>query len=413
MEQSSPTAPSSAIIVGAGIVGLSTAWHLQERGLKVTVVDAGRPGSGASWGNAGWVVPGLVTPLAEPGAWKHGVEGLFRPDAPLHIPLQPNPTLWHFLARFARNMTSSRWRRTAEALVPLCTQADNAFKEMAVEAEIPSVTPAPYAVGFRHAGDAAHFREHLGELAALGQPLSVGPAAHIPQFSSAITSSLTVLGQGYVDPGVFVHGLCAAVRRRGGRVLEGWKAVTTAESAKGVQVICSQGGVLQADVLVLASGAWLPRLARQWGLCVPLQAGRGYSFTVDSAFPMDGPIYLPKERVVATPYQDGMRIAGTMEFRNPDGKLEQARVKSIVAAASPVLHGVDFSSLRDTWVGSRPVTSDGLPVLGRLRSNRVYAAGGHGMWGVVLGPVSGRLLADSIAEGTSAPELGAFDPLRR
>ena len=409
----SRTAPASAVIVGAGIVGLSTAWYLQERGVAVTVVDAGRAGSGASWGNAGWVVPGMVTPLAEPGAWKHAVESILRADAPLHIPLQADPGLLRFLARFSRNMTAARWQRTAQALARLCTQADQAFKELGHDGAVPAVTEAPYAVGFRRERDAEHFRAHLADLAGLGQPLSVGPAAEVPQFSPEVTASLTVLGQGYVDPGAFVQSLAAAVRSRGAVISEGWRAVTTAESPDGVQVVSAHGAALQADVLILASGASLPKLGRQWGLRVPLQAGRGYSFTVDADAPLTGPLYLPQERVVATPYQGGIRIAGTMEFRNADHPLENARVESIIAAASPMLRGIDWGSVRDIWVGSRPVTSDGLPVLGRLRSPRVFAAGGHGMWGVALGPVSGRLLAEYIVEGTGADELSPYAPLRR
>lgn len=407
------TEPSSAVIVGAGIVGLSTAWYLQERGVSVTVVDAGGPGSGASWGNAGWVVPGMVTPLAEPGAWKHAVESVFRADAPLHIPLQADPGLLRFLARFSRNMTAARWHRTTEALTRLCSQAEDAFKELAHDGAVPAVTEAPYAVGFRRKHDAEHFRRHLAALAGLGQPLAVGPAADVPQFSSDVAASLTVLGQGYVDPGDFTHALAASVRGRGGEILENWRAVSTAESLQGVQVVSSHGSVLYADALVLASGAWLPKLGRQWGLKVPLRPGRGYSFTVDADAPLAGPLYLPQERVVATPYQDGIRIAGTMEFRDADHPVENARVESIIAAASPMLRGIDWSSIRDTWVGSRPVTSDGLPVLGRLRSAKVFTAGGHGMWGVVLGPVSGRLLAECIVQGADAPELVPFDPLRR
>src|SRR4051812_41621766 len=106
----SSCAPTTVTIIGGGIVGLSTAWYLQERGVEVTILERGIIGSGASWGNAGWVVPGLVTPLAEPGAWRHGITALTHPNAPLHIPVRPVPSLWKFLLRFSRNMTASRWK---------------------------------------------------------------------------------------------------------------------------------------------------------------------------------------------------------------------------------------------------------------------------------------------------------------
>src|SRR3954466_11865904 len=93
--------PRSAIVVGAGIVGLSTAWFLQERGVEVTIVDRTGVAAGASWGNAGWIAPGLAIPLNEPTVLRYGLRALVNPAAPLHIPLTANPELWSFLARFA------------------------------------------------------------------------------------------------------------------------------------------------------------------------------------------------------------------------------------------------------------------------------------------------------------------------
>ncbi|AQA20603.1 FAD dependent oxidoreductase family protein [Rhodococcus sp. MTM3W5.2] len=101
-----------------------------------------------------------------------------------------------------------------------------------------------------------------------------------------------------------------------------------------------------------------------------------------------------------------------MEFRAPDAALDRRRIAAIVRAARPLLRGADLDARRDEWVGSRPCTPDGLPVIGATRSPRVFAAGGHGMWGITLGPATGRLLADTITTGRIAPELAPFNPLR-
>ena len=412
MSASAPS-PDSVIVVGGGIVGLSTAWYLQEHGIEVTVVDRGPVGGGASWGNAGWVVPGLVTPLAEPGAWRHGVEALFRKDAPLHIPPRFDPALWRFLARFSRNMTAGRWRRTMERLQPLTALALDAFGELRAAGAAPAVVEAPYSIGFRSTDDADHFRSHLQELRGMGQPVGYDHGRPAPQFSAEVADSFRVTGQGFIDPGAYVAGLAASVKQRGGRILENWPIHGVADTGHGVRVASANGATEEADAVVLATGAWLPRLAREWGLRTPLQPGRGYSFTVDCEVPLDGPLYLPAERVVATPYAGAVRIAGTMEFAGADDPLDPARLESVVAAAKPMLRGVDWSTRRDLWVGPRPVTADGLPVLGRLRSPRIFASGGHGMWGIVLGPVSGRLLAGLIATGRAPLDLAPYDPLRR
>ncbi|RAN78179.1 hypothetical protein B5P43_17440 [Bacillus sp. SRB_336] len=94
---------------------------------------------------------------------------------------------------------------------------------------------------------------------------------------------------------------------------------------------------------------------------------------------------------------------------SPPGSVPKPSRAARVSRAS---FGVDWSSRRDEWVGSRPVTPDGLPVVGPLASPRIFAAGGHGMWGIVLGPATGQLLAEQIMTGTVPPEIRNFDPLR-
>jgi D-amino-acid dehydrogenase len=144
-----------------------------------------------------------------------------------------------------------------------------------------------------------------------------------------------------------------------------------------------------------------------------VQAGRGYSFSVPvSGPPIDHPVYFPARRVACTPYQGRLRIAGTMEFRGPDEPFQPRRVRAIVNSVRGLFDGVDLDSRADEWVGSRPVTPDGLPLVGRTAAPGVYVAGGHGMWGMVLGPATGRALATMITTGETPEEIRAFDPLR-
>jgi D-amino-acid dehydrogenase len=163
---------------------------------------------------------------------------------------------------------------------------------------------------------------------------------------------------------------------------------------------------------VLATGAWMGRLARRFGVRSVVQAGRGYSFSVPVDRVPDGPVYLPAQRVACTPLGDRLRVAGMMEFRSPESRLDERRVKAIATAAKPFLRGADLEAREDEWVGSRPCTTDGLPLIGVTRSPRVYAAGGHGMWGITLGPATGRLLADQIVNGRVPAELEPFSPTR-
>jgi len=115
---------------------------------------------------------------------------------------------------------------------------------------------------------------------------------------------------------------------------------------------------------------------------------------------------------LATASGPRLRVAGMMEFRAPDAALDRRRIDAIVEATRPLLAGVDLDDRQDEWVGSRPVTADGLPLVGGTNTPGVFVAGGHGMWGIALGPVTGQLVAQAVLKGETPPELVPFDPLR-
>jgi D-amino-acid dehydrogenase len=170
------------------------------------------------------------------------------------------------------------------------------------------------------------------------------------------------------------------------------------------------------DAVVLAHGAWLGGLARRFGVRQPVQAGRGYSFSVAGDRVPRAPVYFPAQRVACTPLDTPaggrLRVAGMMELRTPDAALDPRRIAAVVEALRPLVDGLDLDDRREEWVGSRPCTADGLPLVGATSSPRVFVAGGHAMGGILLGPITGKLLAQGIATGTLPPELVPFDPLR-
>jgi D-amino-acid dehydrogenase len=409
--------PRSAVVVGAGIVGLSTAWFLQERGVSVTVVDRTGVAAGASWGNAGWISPGLAIPLNEPAVLRYGLRSLFDPAAPLHVPAAVNPRLWSFLTRFAANCRWSSWTRAVHANLPLNDECVDAFDVLTRNGVAPPTVEAPITAGFENPRQAQGLLRELRRLADEGQAVEHSELTGdelrelVPLASPALTSGVRIDGQRYVDPGAFVRALGRAVVARGATI-QTLDVVDIHSQSDGVAVRRAAGKAVRADVAVLATGAWLSDLATRWGARVPVRAGRGYSFTVPVDKPVPGPIYLPDIRVACTPYRDGLRVAGTMEFRDPDAPAVPARLAAIIASARPFLDGVRWDERRDMWVGPRPVTTDGRPLVGALRAPNIYVAGGHGMWGLAHGPVTGRLLADQIVTGKQPVALRALDPLR-
>lgn len=404
-----------SIVVGAGMVGLATAWHLQERGVEVTVIDRVGVAAGSSWGNAGWLTPGKAIPLADPTLWSYGPRALLDSDAALHVPLRIDAGLWAFLARFAAHGTQRAWESTMAALTPIDKIALACFDELDTGGVQAWTRPGPFVVAFEKPEDATSFLREVDGAIRHGQdvPLTVldNPRELCPVLSDRVSTAYRLDGQRFLEPAPYLAALSEAVLARGAQLREG-VAVSAVEPGSRPSVRLDTGERLQADSVVIATGAWLPELARGFGVRTRVQAGRGYSFTVETDQVVAHPLYLPKRRIACTPYQGRFRIAGTMEFRRPEEPLQPRRIQAIVNQVRELLTGVDLEDRHDEWVGSRPVTPDGLPLVGATRAPGVYVGGGHGMWGMVLGPATGKMLAKRIVTGELDPTIAPFDPLR-
>lgn len=408
-------APRRVVVAGAGAVGLSTAWFLQEHGVEVTVVDRDGVAAGSSWGNAGYLAPAFSIPLPEPSVLRYGLRSLLDRNAPLYVPARVDPSLWAFLARFAKHCTMPAWQRAMRPFVPMnneCLEAFDALTDGGVDAP---TRPAPITAAFQNPEQVADLRHEFELVRSAGQDVRIEEPStedvSVPQLSSQVGAVMRIEGQRYVDPGEFVRALARSVEARGGEIRTGFNVDEVRREQGGVALI-SGDERLTADSVVLATGAWLSSLAKPLGVRTPVRAGRGYSFTVPTDEPVPGPIYLPSVRVACTPYQGGLRVAGTMEFRSPDARLYPERIEAIVRSSKPLLTGVHWDQRRDDWVGGRPVTPDGLPLIGATAMPDVFAAGGHGMWGLTLGPQTGRLLAEQIVTGKQPEPLRPFNPLR-
>jgi D-amino-acid dehydrogenase len=410
----------SVIVVGAGIVGLSTAYFLQERDVDVTVVDRVGVGAGSSWGNAGQLAPALTVPLPAPETFAYGMGALFNRSSAFSVPLAMNLSLVRFLLGFVRHCTPEKWRSAMAVYTELNRSSMAAFDELiGGGVEEPTVPAEPFLNAFRSVKDRDVLVKSLDAVTGAGgaADYDLVSGAEIrslePVLGTNVGAGLRLYGQRYLHPPRFLDALADAVRARGGRIVSGFSVDEVRElQGTRVQVISGAGESLTADAVVLATGAWLGDLARGFGVRQTVQAGRGYSFSVIPDAMPTHPIDFPAQHVACTPLGDKFRISGIMELRSVAAKLNPRRIAHVIEAARPLLAGIDWDSRTDEWVGSRPCTADGLPLIGATRSPRVYVGGGHGMWGVTLGPLTGKYLAALMTQG-NAPELVRnFDPLR-
>jgi D-amino-acid dehydrogenase len=413
-------APRRAVVVGAGIVGLATAWHLQRYGVEVVVAERGdRVPAGASWGNAGWLSPGLVAPLPEPAVLRHALGLMIDPSNAIYAP----PTLerghWAFLTRFALHATAGEWRRAAASYAGIARIALDAYDELAEGGVGGRTVEAPIDAAFAHRKEAVPFRRGLRRLADAGMPLQLADLdgdearALAPHLSERVAAALRIDGQRLVDPGAFVASLADAFVGAGGSLRTGVDVTALRRTSAGFELDAPGHEPLRADVVVLATGAWLERLAPGAPGRPAVRAGRGCSMTVDAAPAPSCAVYLPHAHVACSPYRGALRLSGAMEISSASAPLDRRRLDAVERAARPLLAGVDWGSRRDTWVGPRPITADGLPVVGVAGTEGLFVASGHGMWGMTLGPATGKLLALYVVTGTRPPAIAGFDPLRR
>jgi D-amino-acid dehydrogenase len=414
---SSSTPPKHVVVIGAGIVGLSCAWSLQEYGVSVQVVDRRHEGAGASARNAGWVSPAHSVPLPKPRLLRYGLRAVLDPRSPVSFPLRGDAERAKFLAGLLAHCTSSSWRRAMAAYRPLNEAAIAAYDAQHAGGVAAEAIATDALSGFRDASEATGLLEEFNGVVGVGQSMDLEllTAAQVhafePRLSHDINFGVIVRGQRYVTPLAYVEALAQSVRARGGEIVED-APIENVERSGRVVVARSSAREFSADAVVIASGAWLSRLASFHGVTVPVYAGRGYSFTLPVDTPLSHPVHFPATRLALTPEGDRLRVVGIMEFADPDAPMVDARIKSMVRTLKPLVTGVDWEGRSDDWVGARPLTTDGMPVIGSTATPGVYVAGGHGMWGMTLGPITGKLLAESIATGDTPSELLPFSPRR-
>lgn len=382
--------------------------------MDVVVIDRARPGAGASYGNAGWITPALAAPLPDPAVPRVVVSSVLHGDSPLYLRPSQALRLAPWLLRFLRHCTPRAHAAGLAATSALAANAMNLYDDLAADGVAFDMAPTGLTFLARSADKAEAARRSLEPVRAFGWsvPESTSAAGELvetdPGIGAAVGGGFTLRAERRVHPMSLLDGLSARLSEMGVSSRLGAPVVGFERIGGAVSAVRVAGDRVPASAVVLAAGVWTRELARDLGVRIPLVAGNGYSAVVTPRVVPRRPYYLIEAKAGVTPYGDRMRIAGTMELTRRSTRFDQRRLDALLRTAQPYVSGWK-PEIDDPWMGPRPMTPDGLPVIGRAPGwSNVVVATGHAMLGVTLAPSTGRLVADLVAGGDASPLLRPF-----
>lgn len=398
------------VIVGGGIIGVSSAWYLAKAGHEVTVVDRGTIGGACSAGNCGLVCPSHVLPLTEPGAFKEAAKSFLNPKSAFRVKPRLDPALWSWMWNFAKRCNKSSMVQAAHAIQALLTSAMQEYLDWVGREEIECEWQARgllFAYRDRKSLDAydetnellsTHFNEPAIKL--LGdEAVELEPALR-----SQIAGAWYYERDAHLRPDILMSAIRERLEKSGVAFIENceFKSFCANPSDVGensnATSIETTKGAFSADTFLFASGSWTPLLKEHLGCEVPIQPGKGYSITMPRPQVCPRiPLIFPEEHVAVTPMESGYRLGSIMEFCGYDETINPARLQMLREGAKPFLREPYCEPVVSTWYGWRPMTYDSIPVMDRSpRWNNVWISAGHNMLGLSMAPASGKLVSELI-----------------
>lgn len=408
------------IIIGGGVIGLCSAYYALKRGFAVTLIEREAPGGdNCSMGNAGMIVPSHFIPLAAPGMIAKGLRMMLNPESPFFIRPRIDFSLMRWCWLFYRHSTERHVAATRELLRDLNLESRRLFAELSADEDFGLVQKGLLMLCKTQKG--LHEEAEVAEAAqAIGLQADVldekATAAIDPDITMSVAGSVHFRQDCHLSPARFVANLRKQILALGASIESNITIEAITSSAGKVTSVSGNGKTFTGDQFVIAGGSWSAALLEKVGLRIPLQAGKGYSLTLPS------PPELPRlcsifaeAKVAITPMDGSLRFGGTMEVGGLDPSINPSRVHGIIKSVHayfPKFSEKDFSGIQP-WAGLRPVSPDGIPYLGKVKHlPNLIAATGHAMMGLSLAPITGRLVADLLANDSPFRPIDAMAPGR-
>jgi len=408
-------------IVGGGIVGLCSAYYLNKAGHHITIFDDGNLDDTCSIGNAGMVVPSHIIPLASPGMIAKGFRWMFNSKSPFYVKPRLNGDLIKWGMKFYTHANKQHVEKSIPVLKDISVLSKSLYQQLATENQ--------FDFGYQERGlmmlyqnsetekeeiEAAHLSNKHGVEA---QILSLAEIQKLePEVKVSAKGGVYFPGDAHLIPQLLVKNLIQYLRQQGVIIKSQSRVDDFVVNGNVVERVRVSNDLISFDEVVIATGAWSGVFCSKLGIDLPMQSGKGYSFTLnDMKKNIRVPSILIEGRVAVTPMGNSLRFGGTMEIIGTDRSISMNRVKGIVEtipAFYPEMK-VEVPAPQHIWSGLRPCSPDGLPYIGRsTKFNNVIIATGHSMMGLSLGPATGKLVSEIINERPLSMKLDALNPER-
>jgi D-amino-acid dehydrogenase len=404
------------VVVGGGVIGASCAYYLRRAGREVTLIDSGKFGQGCSHGNCGYVCPSHVLPLAGPGAFRSTLKTLFQRNSPLKVRWRLDPAMWSWFWQFAQRCNERDALAAGHAIQQLLVSSRSLYDEL-FQATLSDVEwePSGLLFVFRTPSKMEHYaatdRLLTNEFGLKAIRFDADALQAIePCLKQSVPGAWQYPSDGQLRPDKLMSAWKRVLESIGVDFREYWALRDFGAKERLVQRLLSDQGEIAADQVVIATGAWTPQLQRLLRCPIPIQPGKGYSLTMPrpTVCPRS-PMIFEEHRVALSPMQSGFRIGSTMEFAGYDTSLNPSRLRLLRESAALYLNEPVAGPTLEEWWGWRPMTPDGLPLIGRVPAfDNVFLSAGHGMLGVSMAPATGKLVAELLTEQPSHIDPAPF-----
>ena len=404
-------------IIGGGIIGLCSAYYLQKEGYDITVIERGDITDGCSFGNMGYMSPSHFIPLASPGIIAEGLKHMLSSSSPFYVKPRLNWDLMQWGYHFWKSSNAATVKKNAPHLNDLLQLSRHLINDMRTDiGDVFDMKEKGCLMMCKQQKTLDHEFHLADDAEKFGLKVDRLNAQQVqalePDVELAVAGAVLFTDDCHFNPGKMMVALKKYLENKDVQFQLNTTVTGFEKANNNISAIITNNGKFDCEQIVLATGSWLPLVAKMMGIKLLLQPGKGYSHTYEHVEKnIKYPAILVDGRCAITPWGHQLRIGGTMELSGINNKVLINRMQGIYDSAINFYPGlkIDFPPADKIWNGLRPVTPDGLPYIGKVSNlANVTIAGGHAMLGISEGTGTGKLISEIIKNVKTSIETDAF-----